>query len=50
MLDRIYHFSGVAIDRLVDGKFAEEWVYFNVLDPLLRLSFGVVPPQAGDIK
>ncbi len=43
-------FSGVAIDRLVDGKFAEEWVYFNVLDPLLQLGFGVVPPQAGDAK
>ncbi len=39
-------FSGIAIDRLVDGKFAEEWVYFNVLDPLLQVGFSVVPPQA----
>jgi predicted ester cyclase len=38
-------FSGVAIDRLVEGKVVEEWVYFNVLDFLLQLGFSVVPPQ-----
>jgi len=43
-------FSGIAIDRLVDGKFAEEWVYFNVLDPLPQLGFRVVPPQAEDAE
>jgi predicted ester cyclase len=43
-------FSGIAIDRLVDGKFAEEWVYFNVLDPLLQLGFRIVPPQADDAE
>jgi predicted ester cyclase len=43
-------FSGVAIDRVVDGKFAEEWVYFNLLDALLQLGFSVVPPQAEDAE
>jgi predicted ester cyclase len=43
-------FSGIAIERLVDGKVAEEWVYFNVLDPLLQLGFMVVPPQAEDAE
>jgi predicted ester cyclase len=43
-------FSGVAIDRLVDGKITEEWVYFNVLNPLMQFGFRVIPPQAGDAK
>ena len=43
-------FSGVAIDRLADGRFAEEWVYFNLLDPLLQLGFRIAPPQAEDAK
>jgi steroid delta-isomerase-like uncharacterized protein len=38
-------FSGVAIDRLVEGKIVEEWVYFNVLDFLMQLGFSIVPPQ-----
>lgn len=38
-------FSGVAIDRLVEGKVVEEWVYFNVLDFLMQLGFSIVPPQ-----
>jgi len=39
-------FSGVSIDRLADGKIAEEWVYFNVLEILGPLGFEVVPPGA----
>ena len=38
-------FSGVAIDRVVQGKIVEEWVYFNVLDFLLQLGFTLNPPQ-----
>jgi len=38
-------FSGVAINRLVEGKVVEEWVYFNVLEALLQLGFSFVPPQ-----
>ncbi len=37
-------FSGVAIDRVVDGKIVEEWVYFNVLELLQQLGFGITPP------
>ena len=38
-------FSGVAIDRLTEGKIVEEWVYFNVLNVLMQLGFTVIPPQ-----
>ena len=37
-------FSGVAIDRLVEGKIAEEWVFWNVLDILQQLGFTITPP------
>jgi steroid delta-isomerase-like uncharacterized protein len=37
-------FSGVAIDRVDDGRIVEEWVYFNVLDLLEQL--GVASPPA----
>lgn len=37
-------FSGVAIDRVVNGKVAEEWVFFNVLDLLMQLGFTIAPP------
>lgn len=39
-------FSGVCIDRLADGKIAEEWLYFNVLELLGPMGFQVVPPGA----
>jgi len=37
--------SGLAISRIADGKFAEEWVYFNMLDFYQQLGFTLVPPQ-----
>jgi len=37
--------SGLAITRIADGKFAEEWLYFNVLDFYQQLGFTLVPPQ-----
>lgn len=37
-------FTGVAIDRVVEGKIVEEWVYFNVLELLQQLGFGITPP------
>jgi len=38
-------FSGVAVDRIVGGKIAEEWLYFNVLEILQPLGFTLVPPS-----
>ena len=38
-------FSGVAIDRMDEGKMVEEWVYFNVLQVLQQLGFTITPPQ-----
>jgi predicted ester cyclase len=40
-----FRFSGVAVDRIVGGKIAEEWVYFNVLDILQPLGFTLAPPD-----
>jgi len=42
---KTFRFSGVAIDRIVEGKIAEEWVYFNVLDILQPMGFTLTPPQ-----
>ena len=41
-------FSGVAIDRVDEGKIVEEWVYFNVLQVLQQLGFTITPPQPSD--
>jgi steroid delta-isomerase-like uncharacterized protein len=38
-------FKGVAIDRIVDGKIAEEWVYWNVLGLFHQLGFTLLPPE-----
>jgi steroid delta-isomerase-like uncharacterized protein len=38
-------FSGVAIDRVDEGKIVEEWVYFNVLQMLQQLGFTLTPPK-----
>ena len=38
-------FSGLAIDRVADGRIVEEWVYFNVLDLLQQLGFALIPPS-----
>ena len=39
-------FSGVAIDRVDEGKIVEEWVYFNGLQVLQQLGFTIIPPQS----
>jgi len=41
-------FSGVAIDRVDEGKIVEEWVYFNVLQVLQQLGFTITPPQPSE--
>jgi steroid delta-isomerase-like uncharacterized protein len=38
--------SGLAISRIANGKFAEEWLYYNMLDLYQQLGFTLVPPQA----
>lgn len=38
-------FSGVAVDRVVNGKFAEERIYFNLLDLMTQLGFTLMPPS-----
>jgi len=38
-------FSGVAIDRVVNGRIAEEWVYWNVLGLVQQLGFSLTPPS-----
>jgi predicted ester cyclase len=40
-----FRLSGVAVDRVVEGKIAEEWVYYNVLDILQPLGFTLAPPK-----
>jgi len=42
---KTFRFSGVAIDRISEGKIAEEWVYFNVLDLIQPMGFTLTPPQ-----
>jgi len=42
---KTFRFSGVAIDRIFEGKIAEEWVYFNVLDILQPMGFTLTLPQ-----
>ncbi len=38
--------SGVAVDRLADGKIVEEWLYYNVLELLQPLGFTLAPPDS----
>jgi len=38
-------FSGVAIDRVVNGKIVEEWIYFNPMVLFNQLGFNLVPPS-----
>ncbi len=40
-----FRLSGVAVDRLVDGMIAEEWLYYNLLELLVALGFVLAPPQ-----
>ncbi len=42
---KTFRLSGMAIDRIVEGKILEEWVYFNVLDILQPMGFTLTPPQ-----
>ena len=42
---KTFRLSGVAIDRISEGKIAEEWVYFNVLDLIQPMGFTLTPPQ-----
>ena len=42
---KTFRFSGVAVDRISEGKIAEEWVYFNVLDLIQPMGFTLTPPQ-----
>ncbi len=39
--------SGVAMDRLEEGRIVEEWVWFNVLDLLQQLGMQVVSVGGG---
>jgi len=32
-------FSGIVINRVIDGKITEEWVYFNMAAPLKQLGY-----------
>jgi hypothetical protein len=36
--------KGVSIGRIVDGKFAEELVYYNFAALLTQLGFTITPP------
>ena len=50
---KAFSLSGVAIDRIVEGKIVAEWVYFNVLDILQPMGFTLTPPQpppAAEVK
>jgi steroid delta-isomerase-like uncharacterized protein len=38
-------FFGVTIIHIVDGKIAEEWLYFNQASQLQQLGFTITPPQ-----
>ena len=40
-----FKLSGVAIDRVIDGKIVEEWLYFNPYDLLRPLGFMLMPPS-----
>jgi len=37
--------SGVSISRRVNGKTAEQWVFYNMLDVMQQLGFTLTPPQ-----
>ena len=37
--------TGVDIVSLVNGKIAEDWVFYNALDSYLQLGFMLTPPQ-----
>ena len=43
--DKKMSISGIGISRVVNGKIAEEWIVYNVLDMLQQLGFTPTPPQ-----
>jgi len=43
--DQKMRVSGVEIVRLVNGKKAEQWIFYNQLDGYLQLGFTLTPPQ-----
>jgi len=40
-----FRISGIAISRVVNGKIAEEWIVYNLLDMFQQLGFTLTPPQ-----
>ncbi|MFB0519237.1 MAG: ester cyclase [Acidobacteriota bacterium] len=40
-----FRISGLDISRVVNGKIAEEWLVYNLLDMLQQLGFTLTPPQ-----
>ena len=38
------HISGASVIRVVDGKFAEEWMYYNEGAMMKQLGFTLAPP------
>lgn len=43
--DKKMRVPGVDIIRLVNGKVAEDWAFYNQLDGYLQLGFTLTPPQ-----
>ena len=43
-------FFGVSITHIVDGKIAEDWLYFNQASLLQQLGFTLTPPQPSEEK
>lgn len=43
------HFSGINIDRIINGKIVEEWVYFNMADVLKQLGYTFNHPSIVNI-
>ena len=41
-------FSGININRVIDGKIVEEWVYFNMADVLKQLGYTFNHPSIED--
>jgi hypothetical protein len=37
--------SGVIINKVVDGKIIEQWVYYNYASALTQLGFIITPPE-----
>lgn len=42
------HITGLSIDYLQDGKFKKEIVIFNMLEMMMQMGFGLVPPAPGN--